>query len=266
MPNSRPFHASRGAVTEALVARLNDYAESSAVAVLVTRNRGLVRAVAKGARRLKNSFRGPLDKCLLYKARLGRRGGDGLYHLNSAEVVEAYARLRRTPARFCAASLVVEVASDLMREDEPHPELFRLTVFSLKVLDRAPAERLPLAVAFFLARAVGLSGHGPEIDHCVACGERIATDERLILGPLRGGVMHPACAQGEPGGRSVRPEVLDLLRRLQNDSAARTLARNEASKDLRDVRRLLVDWLQHTLERRFRAALPAERELVHGGH
>ena len=57
----RPFHGARAAATEALVARLNDYAESSAVAVLVTRDRGLVRAVAKGARRVKNSFRGPLD-------------------------------------------------------------------------------------------------------------------------------------------------------------------------------------------------------------
>ena len=151
-----------------------------------------------------------------------------------------------------------------MREDEPHPELFRLTVFSLKVLDRAPPDRLPLAVALFLARAVGLSGHGPEIDRCVACGRELDDGERPILGPLRGGVMHPACAQGEPGARSVRPEVLALLRRLQNQSAARILAQPEASKDLGDIRRLLVEWLQHTLERRFRAALPAERELATG--
>ena len=63
-----------GKVTDALVARINDYGESSAVVVLVTADLGAVRAVAKGARRIANSFRGPLDRGVLYRVRVGRRG------------------------------------------------------------------------------------------------------------------------------------------------------------------------------------------------
>lgn len=246
--------------TDALVARLNDYGETSAVAVLLTRDRGLVHAVARGARRTQNSFRGPLDRGVLYAVRMRRRGDEGLYHLNSSEVREAFARVRASPPRFVAAALVLEVASDLMRENEPHGELFRLTVFTLKVLDRAPLARLPLAVAFFLGRAVGLSGHVPETRLCVACGQPV--EERPLIGPLRGGVLHPRCAQGEPGARAVRPEVLALLDTIHTRSAADVLALDPDGRDLRELRILLVDWLQHALERRFRAAQPVERELA----
>jgi len=258
----RTPHAPRPQATDAIVARLNDYGESSAVAVLLTRDRGLVRAVARGARRLANGYRGPLDVCVLHAVRLGRRGGDGLSHLNSSEVRDAFPRLRVSPARFAAANLVLEIACDLMRENEPHAELFRLGLFSLKVLDRAPPGRIPLVSALFLGRAVGLSGHVPETGYCVACQTPLGDEQRPRISPEKGGVLHAACAQGEPGARHVRPEVLALLRLIQIRPAGAILGLDISAGQLRELRVLLVDWLQHVLERRFYASGPLERELA----
>lgn len=248
--------------TDALAAQIHAYAESSAIVSLLTADLGSVRAVAKGARRISNSFRGPLDKGVLYRVRLGRRGSEGLFHLHSASVREAFPALRRDPPRFLAAALVLEVAGDLMRENEPHSELFRLTVFSLKVLDRAPRERLGLVVAFFLARAVAISGHVPEIGHCVACGRGLAPDERPLISAQRGGVLHLTCGQGEPGARTLAPETLGLLDRLWRDPAARLLRTPAAPERLGELRKILENWLEHVLERRFRAVRPLEREIA----
>ncbi len=258
---SSPLHSSPPKTADALVARINDYGESSAVAVLLTPDHGTIHAVAKGARRIANGYRGPLDKCVLYRVRLDRRGGEGLYLLNSSQVVESYPGLRRTPGRFHSAALTLEVATDLMRENEPQPELFRLTVFTLKVLNHAPQERLSLAVTLFLSRAVALSGHVPEIGCCVACGEPV-TDERPLIGPQRGGVLHPGCAQGEPGVRGVSLELLEMLQALWDRPPGEILAAAWPAEGLRDLRRLLVEWLQFVLERRFSAAGPLERELA----
>lgn len=264
-PARRPGRArgrNRPEATEAVAVRIHDYAETSAVAVFLTHAKGLVHAVAKGARRTQNSFRGPLDRAVLYRVRLSRRAREGLYHLHSSDVVDAWPRLRRHPARFAAAALVLEVAADLLREDEAHAELFRTVVFTLTVLDRAPEARLPLAVAFFLARAVALSGHVPETGRCVACGKPLSERQRPLLSPGRGGTLHASCAQGEPGARSVSNETLALLRDLQHRSSAETLLRTPPRGVVRDLRQLLVDWLVHVLERPFRAAGAAERELA----
>ena len=247
---------------DALVTRLNAYAETSAVAVLLTSDRGAVRAVAKGARRIANGFRGPLDKCVLYRVRLGRRRDGGLHQLHASTVRESFARLRTDPRRFVAASLVLEVSGDLMREDEPHEELFRLAVFTLKVLDTAPPERLGLAATLFLARAVHLSGHAPEIDRCVECGGVVGPGVRPLLAPQRGGILHPDCGRGEPGARGVTLGLLDLLRLFLARPASEVLALDADPADLRALRIVLVDWLEQVLERRFRAAGAAEREFA----
>jgi DNA repair protein RecO (recombination protein O) len=252
----------RARITDALAADIHGYAETSAIVRLLTADFGLVSAVAKGARRVSNSFRGPLDKGVLYRVRLGRRGSEGLFHLHSASVREAFPALRRDPPRFLAAALVVEVAGDLMRENEPHEELFRLTVFSLKVLDRAPRERIGLVATFFLARAVALSGHAPEIGQCVACGRPLAPAERSLISAQRGGVVHLSCGQGEPGARMLAPETLALLDRLWKEPAARVLQDGGAPDRLGELRRVLETWLEHVLERRFRAVQPLEREIA----
>jgi DNA repair protein RecO (recombination protein O) len=260
---TRRFRRSTVHVTDALCVRIGEYAESSAVVALATADLGLVRALARGAKRVKNGFQGPLDRGVLYRVRLGRRG-EGLLHLNAAAVREPFGALRRDPARFHAAELVLEVAGDLMREGEPQPELFRLAAFSLKVLERAPPDRLGLAAALFLVRAAALSGHLPEIDRCVACGGRIE-EERALVSPARGGALHAACGQGEPGARTVPRAVLGTLEEFRRRPAADLLAAPRAPGTLRDLRLLLEEWLQHALERRFRAAAPMEREMARGG-
>jgi len=258
----RAFRGSRPRTTDALVVRIHDYAETSAVVRLVTADLGLVHAVAKGAKRLTNGFRGPLDKCVLYRVRVGRRGQEGLFHLHSSTVRESFHAVRTDPARFHVAALGLELAGDLMSENEPHAELFRLTAFTLKLLDRAPAERVGLAASFFLARAVALSGHTPEIGHCVACGAPLGKDERPLIGPQRGGVLHLQCGQGEPGARTISPEALEVLDAFWRRPAAELLATDLPAAVLRELRIVLEAWLEHVLERRFRTAAPMEREIA----
>jgi len=246
--------------TDALVARLHDFGETSAVAVLLTADRGSVHVLAKGAKRARNSFLGPLDKGVLYRVRLGRRAGEGLGTLHSASAREAFPRLRTDAARFHASALVLEVASDLMREDEPGADLFRLSVFTLKALYRAPPGRIPRSLVLFLARALALSGHAPETSVCVACGRTLDGVERPLLSPVRGGALHAACAHGEPGARTVPAPLLALLRSLLDRPPAQALRLESDARSLRDLRRLLVEWFEHALERRFRAAPAVDAE------
>lgn len=247
----------RATHTDALFLRISDFAETSAVVHLLTSDLGRVGAVAKGAKRLSNGFQGPVDRGWLYHVRVRRRGREGLYALDSAKVREAFPQLRRDPARYIDASLVLEVAGDLMREEEPHPELFRLTVFTLKVLDRAPAPRARAVAPFFLVRALELSGHAPELEGCVISGRAIERNGPALVHPGRGGLLHPEEGRGEPGVRSVPWEALDLYCEVRDRHAHNALRLERQAADWSALRRFVLDWLEFVLERRFRAALVA---------
>jgi hypothetical protein len=54
--------------------------------------------------------------------------------------------------------------------------------------------------------------------------------------------------------------VLEALAEFRRRPAAEILAAPRPPRVLRDLRRLLEEWLEHALERRFRAAAPLERE------
>lgn len=251
MPRTAPI------TTDAVFIRISDFAETSAVVHLLTAELGTIGAVAKGAKRLSNSFQGPIDRGRLYRVRVKRRGPEGLYHLHSATVREAFPRLRRDAERFLAASLVLEVAADLMRDEEPHAELFRLALFTLKVIDAAPSGRLAVAVPFFLVRALELSGHAPELDVCVMTGRSVPRDRPALIHPGRGGLVHPDAGRGEPGVRSVTWALLDLYRAVRDSRAHDALRLEADAGEWNALRRLAVDWLEYVLERRFRAALAA---------
>ncbi|MFQ5843820.1 MAG: DNA repair protein RecO [Planctomycetota bacterium] len=251
--------------TDALVARLHEFGESSAVALLLTSGRGAVRVLAKGAKRLRNSFAGPLDKGALYRVRLGRRSGEGLVLLHASTLREPFPRLRRDPGRFAAATFVLEVAAHLLRENEPQPELFRLTVFCLKVVERAPARRLALALAFFLTRAVALSGHAPRLDGCAACGRPVSGRERALLSPARGGLLHASCARGEPGSRPLSPAGRRLLARLEAAPPGEALGMGAPAAAGRELVALLTGWLEYLLECRIRSTRGLARALRAAG-
>jgi len=254
----------RATQSDALFARLYDYGESSAVAVLLTEELGAVHAVAKGAKRLRNSFQGPLDRGALYRVRLSRGSAGGLFRLDSSRMREPFARLRSDPARFLAAALALEVAGDLMRENEPNRELFRLASFTLKALDRAPTGRIPLAITLFLARAVALSGHEPDTSRCVRCGGPLAGAARVRLSPTAGGTLHPRCAGQADAGWTVGRDALALLEDMLELPAADILAAAPPPRPLKQLRLLLAAWLEHSLDRRFRSLEPVEREFAAG--
>jgi recombinational DNA repair protein (RecF pathway) len=96
-------------LTDALILRTWPYSESSLIVSLLTSDRGVVRALAKGGRRLKGRTAAALDLFTLVRAGLRVRSGEGLSNLGAVEVRREWLYLRADLSRLALASVGIEV-------------------------------------------------------------------------------------------------------------------------------------------------------------
>lgn len=196
--------APRGHRAEAIVVRTVDFAETSQIVHLVTAT-GLVSALAKGARAPKGAFQGGLTLGVLGEADLLPRRGAELELLRAFRVSDGLRGLRDDLDRFAAGGRVLGLLRDLARPGLSNEALFRAGVTALKAISTTPPALAPTWVLVFEARALAASGHRPQLDACVVCGDALRRE--VVFAPALGGAAHRRCAEEGP-----RPSLPDGVR------------------------------------------------------
>ena len=190
----------RTAKLRAVVLRTVDYGERDRVVTLLSRERGKLSAFARGARSSRRRFGGALEPFTLLAVEVAERGGD-LWVLEDASVDRGFGNLRGDLTRIACGSYAVELARELVRDAEPHEDLFDGLVAYLASLDEAPAR--PWDLRRFELDALRAAGLQPALVDCARCG-RPAGDGPARFDPLQGGVLCPACdSTAGPGARAI---------------------------------------------------------------
>jgi DNA repair protein RecO (recombination protein O) len=236
----------------ALVLRTTDYGESDRVVALLTRERGKISAFARGARASRKRFGGTLEPFTLATAELRERPGAELWTLESAAAQRSFGGIRGDLARIACASYACDLARALVRDGEPHPDLFALLVAYLTRLDAAPAE--PAALRAFELLALRGAGLAPRLDDCARCGGALpGAPARLGFSP-EAGLLCAACSSLAPRTPGCSSATAEALRRLSREGLAAAALPPEASAEARE---LLTSFIEHQLGGR----LPSRRFL-----
>jgi DNA repair protein RecO (recombination protein O) len=215
--------AQQRAKLTAIVLRTVDYGESDRVVTLFSRERGKVSAFARGARASRRRFGGALEPFTLLSAEVRIRGASDLLGLESTTVVRGHGGIRGDLARIACAAYAAELARELVRDHEPHQELFELLERYLAQLDAGPAR--PAALRAFELGALGAAGLAPRLDACARCGEPADPGGRALrFDPGQGGVLCEACSATAPGAPLLSPAALEAMARLQAGSLAAAAA------------------------------------------
>ncbi len=187
---------------EALVLGTLDYGEADRLVTLLTRERGKLTAFAAGARKSRRRFAGALEPGTVLRARLVERHGSTV-RLDAVEVVHAFPQIRDELPRIARALYALELCRELLREQEPAPELLSLAVDWLGRLDAGEAG--PTSVLAFELQALALAGLMPRFDACALCGGPPGDAPRFDV--EHGGAVCAGCAARSRGPR-VEPAVL----------------------------------------------------------
>ncbi|HTX78333.1 MAG TPA: DNA repair protein RecO [Longilinea sp.] len=208
MPSKeRSIHA------EAVVLRHTDWGEADRLLIIFTRERGKLRAIAKGARRLRSRKAGHLEPFTRVALQLAQ--GKDFWIVTEAHTVDAYLPLRDDLVRTGYASYLAELLDRFTSEEEENGTLYQLLTDTLK---RVAAEADPfLAVCYYEIQLLELVGFRPQLFNCVRCGEEIKPEDQYFSAEL-GGVLCPKCGPNAPASRPVSVEALKYLRHLQRSS------------------------------------------------
>lgn len=235
--------------TPAVVLHVIAYGDTSKILRLLTRDLGLVSAIARGARRARSRTGPRLDLFATGQASLSIRPHRDLQTLTAFDLTAAHDALAGDVPRFAAAAALCELALRCA-PPEPHPEVFATVAGGLDVLADASAADVgatALAACWSLVSALGFA---PALHRCAACGAEV--QGALAFSATQGGAL---CALHRAGVRTAQlaPEDAEALSALVAGQlpAMPLTPRHEAAH-----RRLLTGFVrQHLTEQRPMPAL-----------
>lgn len=196
-----------------------DYSETSQVVALMTRDHGVVRAIAKGIKRgTKTRFATGIDLLDVGRVVLSsrREKRDKLATVTEWKQTQSLNGLRDKLFRIHAAQYAAEITGHLIEDWDPHPALFDHLLAALTELAEADE---PLATIVRYQRGL-LSEIGslPRFEACVACGR----GENLThFSSREGGMICRDCEASQIEKHGVTAET---LRRVQEKTIDPPLA------------------------------------------
>lgn len=196
----------------AIVLRTVEFSESSLVVTLFTREFGKVRALAKGARRLKGPFESALDLLALCRIVFLRKSSEALDLVTESKLLRRFRPAGHDLSSLYAGYYVAELLNELTDDYDRHPELFDLADESLAAF--SAGEPVGTRVLRFELVALRLLGHLPSLDRCVDCGASVPITGRVAFGRMDGGVLCTQCCSGKPQLASATAGVLRMMTQL----------------------------------------------------
>lgn len=235
----------------AVVLRQHKLGEADRIVTLLTREHGLVRAVAKGVRRTRSKFGARLEPFAYIDVQL--HPGRNLDIVTQVQAIDSFAAdIVNDYGRYTVACAILETAERLAGEERaPMPPLHGLTVAALRAVADGSRPR-ELVLDAYLLRAMGIAGWAPALTECARCAT--AGPHRAFHVAAGGSV----CVHCRPSGSATPPQgVLDLMAALHDGDweFAQTSTQSHRSQ----ASGLVAAHLQWHLERQLRTLPLVER-------
>lgn len=200
-------------VTDAINLKSYNLSESDKIIVMYSKDKGLIKGVAKGVKKPKSKLGARMDllvanKLMLYKGR-------NLDRICQADVLNTFNKTRRDMDKIFYSMYISEVVSNFGLEDDPcSKEIYDLLYKALeKISDAETKEEILIAVIKFQLKMMQISGFGIEFESCLCCREAIG-EENMYFSSRMGGVVCEKCNENLHLKTMMHHKIRDFLNAL----------------------------------------------------
>ncbi|MDQ3252697.1 MAG: DNA repair protein RecO [Acidobacteriota bacterium] len=159
--------------TEAFILRTYNLAEADKIVVCFSKEIGVLRGVAKGARRLKSKFGASLEPYTHVVLTLYEKEGRELLAIRQSEMIKSYFELATDHSALAVLDYLALLLIDISPSHEPDEKLFRLLKACLESVAEMPIWSREIALYFELW-LLKLSGFMPDTRNCTQCRQSLS--------------------------------------------------------------------------------------------
>jgi DNA repair protein RecO (recombination protein O) len=239
--------------TEALVIRSYNLAEADKIVVCLTRQAGLVRAVAKGARRLKNRFGASLEPFTQINLTFYQKENQELGSIRQAEILKSYFNVSNDPDVLTGLAYIGDLVVEFSPPHQPNDKVFRMISACLEAIQESP-ENLQLILRYFEVWILRLEGFLPDLKRCANCDRSFDEGFGISLNRELGLLCHN-CAQGKGEVLSSKAYARLCATQVLSPRAFVQESQGLSNTILRELTELMHRMLGRVLERRPRVQL-----------
>ena len=199
--------------TEGLILRCYNLSDADKIVVSLTEKEGLIRGVAKGARRLKSRFGGSLEPFSIVQLTYFQKEEIELVSIRDIELIRSYFSDAGEPEFLQKFSYLVDLLAKFAPPHDPNERLYNMSKICLETGAKKP-ENLDAIALYFEYWILRLGGYLPNWSSCRKC-ERDFGEIRSANLQLDFDLLCTSCSEGRSVQDISRPEmdIIDMLRR-----------------------------------------------------
>jgi DNA repair protein RecO (recombination protein O) len=227
---------------EAIVLRTANVGDQDKIAVLFCREKGVLRGVAKGARKFGNRFGSSLEPLSVVRVFYYEKERRDLITISGCDLLESFFEIQVEPATAFLLSYFAELVEEFAPVRAHEDVLYRLLLSVLRCL-KAGGDR-EFAAAYFEAWFLQANGLLPDLAGCRKCRKPLAAG---WLAPRRDGVYCSDCAPLRKD--EVPAAIRDFIRWVRKNPPADACAPPFPPGDIAAIRRTLQAMIIFQMER-----------------
>lgn len=240
-------------VTDAINLKSYNLSECDKIIVMYSREKGLIRGVAKGCKKPKSKLGARMDmlvanKLMLYKGR-------NLDTICEAKALNTFRKNRSDMDKLFNSMYISEVINHFGVEDDPcSAEIYDLFYKALeKIAESKDKKEILIAVIKFQLKIMQIAGFGVELDSCLCCREQIL-QENMYFSSQMGGVICENCNDTFRVKAKMHYKLRDFLQAmLQFDFNYESEYEKKSTEKICEVcTELLKEYIQTHCARKFK--------------
>lgn len=169
--------------TDAIILRSFDLNDADRIIVALTRDHGVIRGVAKGAKRSRSKFGSGLEPFSVIRLDYFRKESAELASINRSEIVRSNFAIAGDIDFLESFSYIAELVTTFSPPDDPNELLYRLVDSCLSAAEsphRSP-DAFIVIVLYFQTWVMSISGLLPDLTICGHCGREAPLDESIYF-------------------------------------------------------------------------------------